>query len=235
MGGSVAFTIREANGTEHRMCRWTNILPWAVLNNKTFTKSAKHVREILTEWDKMRADYLAHEEDGQFQFPMSPCYGDHPLLAPISYGLVVVDMQKDVILTMQGYTSFDNLHCYSFDRDEDRFFEIKAMFGAKRIKNYIMIQKGEMVLTPVPKTWDAFIAQHQELLLREKRSVDGYYYGVTVDPRPFTIEKFPESAEGVRNMRARVLELGFVLTPVEEAAWAEFEKQFEGREGEIEL
>jgi hypothetical protein len=30
MGGAIGFTLREENGKEHRMCRWTNMMPWAV-------------------------------------------------------------------------------------------------------------------------------------------------------------------------------------------------------------
>jgi hypothetical protein len=80
----------------------------------------------LEKWFEMRADWVKHEEEylslvkkhgpdyyeytkGLWEFEMTPCYGGHHFLSPAGYGLTVVDMQKNVILTNQGYTSYGRI------------------------------------------------------------------------------------------------------------------------------
>ena len=59
----------------------------------------------------MKKDWEQHKDDEKFEYPMTLCYTPYPaFLAPEGYGLVVVDMQKDTILSCQGYTSFGNIH-----------------------------------------------------------------------------------------------------------------------------
>jgi hypothetical protein len=101
MGGSVGFTLREEGGKEHRMCRWTNAMPWAVNHIGIVHKDPIHVRDVLGNWYDMVEDYAAGRHD---KSPMAECYVPYAGLQPVGYGLIVVDMQKNVILNMQGYT-----------------------------------------------------------------------------------------------------------------------------------
>ena len=105
MGGSVGLTIREPNGKEHRMCRSTGVLSWAIRNMKLVNKDPEHITAVLKTWEEMRNDYERNKESGNFEIEMTGCYAPYPYLAPIGYGLVVVDMVHNEILDNQGYTS----------------------------------------------------------------------------------------------------------------------------------
>ncbi len=114
MGGTVAVTIRKTDGREHRMARWTNVLPWFVENQKFLGKDTTHIQNYIAMWEDMRQDWIDNHETGNFRHNMTSCYGDHPYLAPAGYGLVVLDQQSAVILSMQGYTGTFG-HFYSYD------------------------------------------------------------------------------------------------------------------------
>ena len=113
MGGSIGLTLREPDGKEHRMCRWTNALNFFVNNLKLVNKDNSHIEDILKYWYEMREDYELHKEDGNFEFEMTDAYAPFPYLAPMDYGLVVVDMVNDQILSYQGHTSFGRIAAVS--------------------------------------------------------------------------------------------------------------------------
>jgi len=46
MGGSLAVTLREPDGTEHRMCRWMNMLPAFINNLKLVEQDQTHVAVV---------------------------------------------------------------------------------------------------------------------------------------------------------------------------------------------
>jgi hypothetical protein len=124
MGGNLAITVREQDGTEHRMDRWTNSMPWFIDNIDLVEKKPQHIADYLKTWYDFRKDwekhgeaYLeAHKKGGweearkvPFEHNMTPVYAQHTFLAPSEYGLVVVDMVNDKILHAQGYTDFGSI------------------------------------------------------------------------------------------------------------------------------
>lgn len=213
MGGSIALTLREPDGREHRMCRWTNSMPWMVVNRGFYEKNPEHTRQMLVEWEMMRADYVLHAEDQQFKYPMTPVYGDWPLLAPVGYGLVVLDQQQDRILTMQGYTSFDRLLVYAEPED---VMHIQTLHAAGRLRGFSVCAEHQWRVDPMPEAWPEVLA---EVRRRADHRVPVYTAGILVNYAPYTIEIFDETAAGAAMMRTRLLELGFVLTPDEQQAW----------------
>lgn len=223
MGGSIAVTLREPDGTEHRMCRWTNILPWMCLSVGTFKKSRRHIREILKQWEDMGKDWEANKDTGKFKYRMTPCYHPFNLLAPDDYGLVVLDMKSNVILTMQNYTGLTTLTVPAHESiDPDRFDQVKKLLAAGRIQGWDGFWKSstEPITKPLPPgtTWEQFLELHEKMW----GDPDFFLRGVLIDTNPFKVEKFRRDEEGIRAFRQRVLDLGFVLTPEDEARWTKW-------------
>lgn len=224
MGGTVAVTLREPDGKEHRMYRWTNPLPGFVECIHLINKDPEYIQSYLRLWFEMAEDWKKHKEDEKFEFPMTACYAPYPgLLAPEGYGLVVLDMQKDKILSMQGYSSFGKMdeaalflsmspNVFTGDSDEHaphrRFAEL---FKAGRVKGRYSYEGKE-----VPQGE----ANVEDLLkaIRKRKSSDWVYY--ELDLSPFTIEDFGDfSDQHASNFKARLIELGFELTDKENDIW----------------
>jgi len=165
MGGSIGMTIREPDGTEHRMTRWTNALPWYINHIDFINKDPKHLAEYMSQWNGMREDWENHisvckkerhiswgDNCCKFNFPMTPCYAPYPFLAPVEYGLVLVDMQKDIILSCQGYCHPGNMHVnkhISISNAED-WQRAQDLFDAGKIKSIEELGKP----VKMPKTMD---------------------------------------------------------------------------------
>jgi hypothetical protein len=106
MGGTVALTLRAADGAEYRMARSTNILPWAVTNRALLDGAPVHWEAVLAQWRAMMADYARGRASGRFDHAMTKAYASESgILAPIHYGLVVVDALTRTILSCQGYST----------------------------------------------------------------------------------------------------------------------------------
>lgn len=229
MGGSIAVTLCLPGGEEHRMCRWTNPLPRFVVNVRFAEKDPAHVAAWLNQWEEMRADYLAHAPkhggDGKFAFPMTEVYGDHVLLAPTDYGLVVLDMQRDVVLSAQGYCSF--WHTFPWYGDEADQARVRALHAHGRI----LCLSGGIRGTHEQVEADVADLSGDELcaLYLDQHDPEGpfVWVGMEVDLRPFEVVEFEESAEGFRAMREAVVDLGFRLTDEEEAQWAKYLERFD--------
>lgn len=152
MGGTIAVTLRKPDGIVHKMARWTNPLPEFVTNLAMINKDPSHVDEWMEQWNGMAKDWDDHLPEIEaarkkygdkfwdhlnvkFRFPMTACYGGYRLLAPTGYGLVVIDQQKNHILTSQGYCSFGVVHAAGISLDvpydKNTFDEnaIKALKG----------------------------------------------------------------------------------------------------------
>lgn len=106
MGGTVAVTIREPDGKEHRMSRWTMAFPDLVHDPRFIAKDPTYIADYLKRWYEMREDWIQNHETGKFKHRMTPCYGDGIHLAPDDYGLIVLDQKENRVLSMQSYTTF---------------------------------------------------------------------------------------------------------------------------------
>lgn len=86
MGGYVAITVRFADGRMQRGSCWTNSLPYFINNLDFIRQKEGYVQE-----------YLTSEREG--------FYGQgHELFAPLSYGLVFIDLKDNHVFHAQGYT-----------------------------------------------------------------------------------------------------------------------------------
>lgn len=231
MGGSVGLTIREPDGTEHRMTRWTNILPWVLTDLGLLEDDPKHVQEVLAQWRVMRADYEAHvaeyDPKGRYPFehPMTEVYAPYPFLAPREYGLVVVDMQSKVILSSQGYTIPGEIHSFAFSGEntespDSNFQRFKRLFDAGRIRTIRYHHDPDRRQEPVPwRSAEEALAAFQAL----DRDSDLRGFAYQVDMHPYVVEHILNlDAEKSQAMRERILQLGFTLSAEEEAVWTKW-------------
>jgi hypothetical protein len=226
MGGAIGFTLREENGKEHRMCRWTNIMPWAVDNIGIVNKDAKHVSEILKGWHDMVS---AIEEGDKEESPMAPCYVPHAGLNPVEYGLVVVDMQKNMILHMNGYHRFASFSsaCLELDlmkKGDDFFYSKDGDFArflpfvnAGRVNELEYYTDKQIVRKPIKLEKDKDVVSYIS-----KKENDYRFQFFILDMSPFKVVRFDETLEGCKQLKSAVEELGFKLTPKEEKNWIEF-------------
>jgi hypothetical protein len=103
MGGTIAITIRISPERTYRGSCWTNILPEG-LCAAPFYIDADTSRRHTAEWlDRLLANRAA--DPG-----LEDMWGGHDMLAPLSYGLVVVDYVTSTLVSMQGYCSLDEMY-----------------------------------------------------------------------------------------------------------------------------
>lgn len=106
MGGTLAWTLRLPDGTEHRMQRWTNIFPEITCDAAFLAGDPVALDAALSEWRRMHADWDRHGPDGPFALPMTPVYAPYPFgLRPAEYGIIVTDFASRTIVSCQGYTA----------------------------------------------------------------------------------------------------------------------------------
>lgn len=86
------------------MNRWTNSFPWFVHNLKFTNKEENHIQEYMQSWLMMKEDFEKNGP-GPFEHNMTKVYFPHDVIAPIEYGLVLIDMQKNKIFNMNNYST----------------------------------------------------------------------------------------------------------------------------------
>jgi hypothetical protein len=213
-----------------------------------YNEDPAFIADFLKTWLEMSDDYERNKDTGHFVNDMTECYVryNHGLV-PDEYGLVVIDYINHIILTSQYYTSIGILNSIHFRQEaeypnlvpyEDTYTkqfcdlwdaghvtrvdacpsiyaEVRKAFRKKDQHNYENVNwldgntASEVmeIIDPLKGLWE---------------------YTFYIDPRPFVIENFREGKGFFDNetgndwsrMYNRILELGFILTPEEEAIWA---------------
>lgn len=239
MGGSVGVTIRSPEGEVYRMCRWTNALPWFIVNLKLCQKDPQHLQDYLSEWKKMRQDWLDNRgrlkdgscwmeirnalgdnrSDWPFEYHMTTSYAPEPYCAPTGYGLVFVDMMANQIIHSQGYTNFSRIAGIHFqmegrESDDDR---LSNLLSAGRFPEYFI--NGEDTPRALKtREWGDVL----ELI-----DQDDSWYQFAVDLSPFEVTRYEESdIEDHQKMKKHVESL-ITLTDDDEKAWAAWFAQLE--------
>lgn len=144
MGGSISVVIRHEDGKIEKMTRWTNNLTYWLFRDEMKTNPAK----VIKEYSKVKSDYNSGKS----------------YLAPYDYGLVVIDLQKNIILNKNEYTSLDHQMVFlsSFMNIGFRCINYKVKDGAIP---FIDIAK---LRTEALKNYKSF----EPLYKTENRSVD---------------------------------------------------------------
>ena len=225
MGGNLAITIREPNGKEHRMDRHTNSMPFFVNNVRLCDKDSDYLANYLKTWYDMLADWEKSGHRGsKCKLPMTACYAPYPFLAPSEYGIVVIDMMKDVILDLNGYSEFGTLH----DSGVRLELQSPASHGlgpkdvpCENLKEFA--ERGQVVsfnqYKKKPLDWRGKTFEEIKTFILDPANADKFGK-IVLDMSPFKVERFEESHEGALKLRERVLELGFKLSKKEEKLWA---------------
>lgn len=215
MGGSVGVTIRRSNGVEHRMCRWTNSMPWGITNIGMMTENDDHIAEYLKVWNEMVDDYDRNKESGIFENNMTTCYAPRPFLAPSEYGLVVVDFKNNVILSNQGYTSLDKISLYNVKIDlTDKGCDLSTLDDGMNGKDDVERLGGFSQAGKIKKF--KFVDINHKPIKDGEVFVATFY--INTDPLRFE-DFFSEGIAGWKRMRERVMELGFKLSDTENEKW----------------
>lgn len=211
MGGSIGFTVRLPNGTEHRMTRWTNPIPDFIHNMKFINKDLRHFEEYQTQWNGMREDWLKHTKrcnkknhiNCKFNYLMTPVYAPYPYLAPTEYGLIVVDMMNNVIISCQGYSKIGQMYLMS-QTEGNKWERAQKFLDEGRVlsiyKDFKPIRKPVISLNKL-----------------KKRKLN--LYTVNINLSPFRVIEVPE--KNYTLLKKEVLKQGFKLTDEEEKIWAE--------------
>jgi len=261
MGGTLAVTIREENGKEHRMSRWTNPTPYFINNIDLVKKSQEHLKQYLQTWYDMRKDFETHKEEWEaikekykenalqhdpFENNMTPCYAPYPFLAPQCYGLVVVDMQKNKILSMQEYTAYGIIHAVSAKCDlgqdgknsywkqnnngKNQAYCLREFFEAGRIKRISTgngNQKGLKKIEEIKSPGELFIYIQTRFPDNNPNSSARF----ELDISPFEILEFDENSKGATEMRKKIEELDFKINDEERTMWEDWIRECKENEG----
>lgn len=227
MGGSIAIIYRRPNGEVISRIKWTNVMPELLSDLELFAKNDDWMMEFMSggnAWLKEDAP------DKHSQMP----------IAPSEYGLIVIDFQKDSILSWNHYTIPGHLGSDYF-ANADRFARLsdssdggiliesredevtghsKKLYWSKRVHTIRCFNEAKTVVGVEGWEWQRFIAKLDELK---------DYCQVYFDMRPFKVEIFPKWCNDYKEEEAsmflckkRMEELGFVFSPEDEKIWKEY-------------
>lgn len=235
MGGCVGVTLRYPDGTIKKMNRWTNTLPWFILNHKLITKDLKHVAEWMRAHEEMEQDYLLNKESKKYKLPMTSSYFPFDMLAPVEYGLVVVDMLNSKLYSAQGYTSFTHLNAFMAESD---YKKAEELFKGKHITK---VKIREAIRETSTDVWDwknqkesvKKIKNLQDFKSIIKKDASKYgpnqlnaleetWYTFLINWGSWKLSIFKDDVQGFKDLRNTLIIDGWQLTPKEEIEWDQF-------------
>ncbi len=252
MGGAIGFTLREASGKEHRMCRWTNCTPTWVTSVGMVLKQEAHIQSILKPWYAALLDVKKHGKKATHNTAMYAMEGRG--LRPVEYGLIVVDMVNNVILDCNGYSCAGYIYSGSVSNDFIGYdpkpawtrrraippggVDVKDLWWFKELNDYgdgiramdfVLLQRIRQARyfdaeteTHRVRDFAPFINTREFLQDIKTRRAAGKYDSYVIDMSPFTVVTFPETADGFQAFRTKLKELDFKLLVKEEKAWDTF-------------
>lgn len=222
MGGTIGFTIREKDGREHRMFRWTNSFPFFLNNMKFIEQDEQHLQEFLQTWHDM---VKAYESGDLTEAPMADAYVPGAGLYPKEYGLIVVDYHTMTILQCQSYSPIGLLDTSgvwraikskwgsdSPEHDQEERQRYESLFSSNRIikaRRYEDLVEVEVKEFSIDEFLDGYLTDKEK------------YCSATVDMFPWKLVTFKDSREGFDEMKKEVEALGFELSQQEEEGWKE--------------
>lgn len=108
MGGSVQLVVRNKEGQITALPVWTNSMTALLLKNPNFLAGdLSYLNDFVTYHRELMADYDANHVTRTFKDSNAGLFGSKPFggLAPVEYGIVVIDFKEMKILDMQDYTN----------------------------------------------------------------------------------------------------------------------------------
>lgn len=229
MSGTLAITLREPDGTEHRLLGW-NTVASSFMRAGIPEGDPGAIAQVLGSWTRMRADFEENGPAGPFRYRNTDWFAPPGLLAPAEYGLLVVDLAERVILDGQEGHPLDQVPLYSVIEDLEeteagftcraasdthRFFEL---YRAGRVGTLYLPTAGSMVDLPEgePENLLRFLCESRKGLSFQTHLRSWFRLNIA----PLRLERFDyTSPREMRRMRKRIRELGFVLSPAESRRW----------------
>lgn len=147
-------------------------------------------------------------------------FDENSHLAPIGYGLFVVDHISSTLLHMQG--AYDPCFLQSmYFEDRDPFYPSMPTWPDPDI--VWLISQNRVKITRWKSDEDFEDREVFPLSSwaegNHSNNTDPGPYKFPLDLSPWKVERFEESSEGALSFRTRLLELGFVLGPGDEIGW----------------
>lgn len=192
MGGIVGLTVRVDAEREYRGSCWTNTLPVGLFAVDFYHKdrSAAHTWA----WVQKLLENRRHDPR------IEAVWGGHNMLAPIEYGIVVVDYVTSTFVTAQGYSSGTSVwYADACDPDLDegrttKWAELNAAgllsnvrtFGSNRLRQHVAD-----VRTP----FDTVISGDRDIITPELLTRLGAIFTLTEAERACWATWFAETEE----------------------------------------
>lgn len=202
MGGAVKVVVRLADGSIEADVRHTNPMPIWLGDHKMITDPEPHLREYLS----MQSVWKT---------------GDHTV-APVEYGIVVVDAIKKIIYTSNGYSNpwvIPTIALWRFARGNEETHKIYTRFlreGRLSLWNTVTGEKIEGFYAP-----DCDVSEESERAFRLEDSDRQNFFEVRIDFAPWEIIRFGQEPTD-RSMLDRLIADGFPITDADKAGWDDY-------------
>jgi len=235
MGGTVAETIRKEDGSIIKMARRTGAYNYMFFS-KEFNNGEidKAVTEHIDIFMEMKEDF----ENGEpYKYEMSPVYGGFTLLAPVDYGLVVIDIKNKKIHSMQDFDNpgFINM----FKLSESMTFEQKILDSYNFLieNNKLLIYNNEQLLGDCIQVFgeDASLSTVQKIIndayssdVKSKFKHEELFY-LRIMPeslKDFEFISYDDSEKELFKYATNLVSDGFEFSDEEINTWLEYSERY---------
>lgn len=239
MGGLVKVIIRKEDGQIISMNRWTSGLCNVLHDPEIYLSNTNALELYLKPYFDAVADYEKHKEDKNFEINMtSSCIFDgHDNLAPVDYGIVVLDFMTKTLISCNGYSNRGTFVAY---RDND--YECKGLnFDCSVIseEEFINMLKNDQIKELMDTSGQHYVSLKGIRTLSEAekcaeqltKTFEDYGKGklpamlVVVNRNDFELNFYLESR--LDEAKAKMKRIGFEFSESDELAWTAFENRFE--------
>jgi len=237
MGGLVKVIVRKEDGEIISMNRWTSGLPCILHEPKIYFGDKNSLDMYLKPYSDALADYEKHKDDEKFEINMtSSCiFEGHDNLAPVDYGIVVLDFMTKTLISCNGYSNNGSYISYrsnyqkrgfnfdvgNFDKEEfvnmlenNHIKELIDMSSQKKVsmKGVNTLIEAEKCAEQLDMSMEFGTSQLTEML-------------VVIDRNDFELNFYHESRPDKAKSKMKLI--GFEFNESDELAWKAFENRFE--------
>jgi len=246
MGGSVKVVIRKEDGTINAMTRWTNSLSYLIHNPDCFKSSeSDSLAEYMNSFEEMKLDYEKHKEDKQFELNMTDVYfyEGYDSLAPVDYGIIVMDYKTKTLISSQGYTG-ENAYLFvrkyktehgftympqyhgidTYNEEELKFHLSKGdILSLSCLKNKNTDKKSILLtgIDTIDKFYDSLHSFVTSIEKSEEPHKDGYFEKpmISLDFNRHGFKTFFYDENDILKVKNKMEEIGFVIPEKDIEEW----------------
>lgn len=237
MGGTVGVSIKRENGEVIKMARKTGSYSYLFIS-KEFNSNEVDlaVDNYIKIFFDMKKDY---QNGAPYKYPMSGVYGYCNELAPVSYGLVVIDLKQKKIHSLQGYDNPGNFYpmefSYHLKNDEKTTSDYDFLFKNNKLMvindnkyvgsvhevfgNDITLEKMKNIIK------DSFSIKSTILNIFSSKKEKFNLENITFKPsvlNEFETILYEESYEGIIKFAKNLIEDDFTFNNEEIIQWIDF-------------